>query len=142
MFRALPGSDKPRRRIDAAPEKWQALRDDLHMLTLANGEQWLELAERTSACPIMSGRNFELWQPLLALAAWLDDRGANGLLSAAVGTRREQQCIIRATAKKCKNPGRPRACDLQRYTAQVFSAPCRTRTYNPLIKSQLLCQLS
>jgi hypothetical protein len=22
------------------------------------------------------------------------------------------------------------------------SAPCRTRTYNPLIKSQLLCQLS
>jgi len=25
---------------------------------------------------------------------------------------------------------------------EARSAPCRTRTYNPLIKSQLLCQLS
>ena len=29
---------------------------------------------------MMSGRDFELWQPLLALAAWIESHGAQGLL--------------------------------------------------------------
>jgi hypothetical protein len=28
----------------------------------------------------MSGRNFEIWQPLLGLAAWFEEHGARGLL--------------------------------------------------------------
>ena len=28
----------------------------------------------------MTGRDFELWQPILALAAWFEERGAAGLL--------------------------------------------------------------
>jgi hypothetical protein len=28
----------------------------------------------------MSGRNFELWQPLLAIAAWFEDHGVKGFL--------------------------------------------------------------
>ena len=80
MFRAPPGSDKPRRRIDADPAGWQQLRDDLHSLALEHGPTWLELADRTDVCPSMSGRDFELWQPLLALASWIEAHGAKGLL--------------------------------------------------------------
>jgi hypothetical protein len=80
MFRAAPGSDKPRRRIDADPAGWQRLRDDLHSLALEYGPTWLELARRVDVCPRMAGRDFELWQPMLALAAWIESHGAGGLL--------------------------------------------------------------
>lgn len=80
MFRAAPGSDKPRRRIDADPAGWQPLRDDLHALALEHGPTWLELSKRVEVCPRMSGRDFELWQPILAIASWIESRGAGGLL--------------------------------------------------------------
>ena len=81
MFRAAPGTDKPKRRIDAAPGKWQALRDDLHALALQHGLAWLELAERNDVCPAgIDGRHYELWQPLLALASWIEAAGLPGLL--------------------------------------------------------------
>lgn len=79
MFRADPDSPKPRRRIDAKPEDWQTLRDDLHVLALEHGPVWLDLAGRDDACPAMSGRQFELWQPLLALASWIESAGAERL---------------------------------------------------------------
>jgi hypothetical protein len=80
MFRAPPGSEKPRRRIDAHPEGWQRLRDDLHALALEHGPTWLDLPERSNVCPPMSGRDYELWQPLLAIASWIESHGARGLL--------------------------------------------------------------
>ncbi len=80
MFRAAPRSEKPRRRIDADPSGWQRLRDDLHALALEYGPAWLDLRARTDDCPTMGGRDFELWQPLLALAYWLESSGAGGLL--------------------------------------------------------------
>ncbi len=81
MFRAAPGSEKPRRWIDANPAGWESLRDDQHALALEHGATWLELPERHGVCPPMSGRDYELWQPLLALAAWLESEGARGLLA-------------------------------------------------------------
>src|SRR5208282_4439536 len=80
MFRAAPRSERPRRRIDADPLGWQRLRDDLHALAMEHGADWLELAQRTDVCPRMGGRDFELWQPLLALASWIESHGARGLL--------------------------------------------------------------
>jgi hypothetical protein len=81
MFRAPPNSRKPKRRIDAKPEKWQSLRDDLHCLAIENGPTWLELARKSDVVPAgVNGRDFELWQPLLALASWIDDHGERGLL--------------------------------------------------------------
>lgn len=81
MFRAAPDSPKPRRRLDAEPHRWQAIRDDLHMTALEYGRTWLDLADRSGVVPAeLAGRDFELWQPLLAIAAWLQDRGADGLL--------------------------------------------------------------
>jgi hypothetical protein len=44
------------------------------------------------------------------------------------------QQVIKST------PASPQSQGLE--LSEVKSAPCRTRTYNPLIKSQLLCQLS
>ncbi|MCZ6652963.1 MAG: hypothetical protein O7D91_08040 [Planctomycetota bacterium] len=81
MFRAAPDSPKPRRRLDAEPHLWQAIRDDLHVTALEYGHAWLELSDRPDVVPAeLAGRDFELWQPLLALAAWLQDSGADGLL--------------------------------------------------------------
>ncbi len=81
MFRAAKGSDKPRRRIDAQRDLWVGLRNDLHFLALEHGPQFLELADTPDVCPRMSGRDFELWQPLLALASGIKTAGADGLLS-------------------------------------------------------------
>lgn len=81
MFRAAPGSPKPKRRIDADPDGWQTLRDDLHSLAMEHGPTWLELPDRSDLVPeALSGRDFELWQPLLALACWIESAGARGLL--------------------------------------------------------------
>lgn len=80
MFRSPPGSEKPRRRIDAEPAGWQRLRDDLHALALAHGSTWLDLPNKIDVCPKMSGRDYELWQPLLSLAWWIESQGARGLL--------------------------------------------------------------
>ncbi|MCC6127394.1 MAG: hypothetical protein IT426_20745 [Pirellulales bacterium] len=80
MFRSPPGSEKPQRGIDADPAAWQSLRDDLHALAMEHGAVWLELPRNVEVCPKMSGRDFELWQPILALAAWIESHGARGLL--------------------------------------------------------------
>ncbi|MCG3136719.1 MAG: hypothetical protein HJJLKODD_00555 [Phycisphaerae bacterium] len=80
MFRADPTSEKPRRRIDADPQRWADLRDNLHAIALEHGPTWLELADRSDVCPAMSGRDYELWQPIMAIAAWLEGLGADALL--------------------------------------------------------------
>lgn len=80
MFRAAPGSPKPRRRLDTPPLSWQSLRDDLHALALSHGKTWIELAHNHDACPDMTGRNYELFHPLMALASWLQNLGAADLL--------------------------------------------------------------
>jgi hypothetical protein len=51
MFRAGPDSPKPRHRIDADPDGWRQLRDDVHALALEHGATWLELARRADVCP-------------------------------------------------------------------------------------------
>jgi hypothetical protein len=72
MFRSPPDSDKPRRRIDADPARWQRLRDDLHIVALGPlADAALELSGCADLCPL-NGRQYELWQPILALAGWID----------------------------------------------------------------------
>ena len=110
MFRSGPGSSKPRRRIDEHPDVWAELRDDLHALALEHGAKWLELAIRADVCPAMSGRDFELWQPLLALAAWLDE------------TRRVWAAGPDADARCCDHRTRQRRRDA-RYRRSAPEAP-------------------
>ncbi|HJZ53529.1 MAG TPA: hypothetical protein VKE74_01140 [Gemmataceae bacterium] len=81
MFRAAADSPKPKRRIDADPAAWQSVRDDLHVLALEYGPRWVRLASCKDVVPAgLGGRHFELWQPLLALAHWFQDHGAENLL--------------------------------------------------------------
>ena len=55
-------------------------------------------------------------------------------------------CAGGATWEQAENPNVLPIADLcddvRKDAAKSETAPCRTRTYNPLIKSQLLCQLS
>jgi len=120
MFRAGPESPKPRCRIDAEPDAWRRLRDDLHALAVSNGLAWLILPGRADACPLMPGRAFELWQPLLSLAAYLEGHGATGLLAlmqahalASVGAGLEDQTpdsdetLLRFLAEELRAGNRP-----------------------------------
>jgi hypothetical protein len=78
MFRSPPGSDKPRRRVDVDPTRWQRLRDQLHLLALGDlGTTAPDLANLAAVCPL-GGRQYELWQPVLALASWVDFCRPNG----------------------------------------------------------------
>jgi hypothetical protein len=78
MFRSPPGSDKARRRVDADPDRWQALRDQLHVLALGELGTWAPpMADMADLCPL-GGRQYELWQPILALASWVDHCRPNG----------------------------------------------------------------
>jgi hypothetical protein len=80
MFRSPAGSLKPAHRIDEDPERWQAIRDDLHCLALNHAFDLRSLPARLDVCPDgITNRNFELWQPILSLASWLEEKGAKGL---------------------------------------------------------------
>ena len=82
MFRAAPDSEAPKRRLDESAADWQKLRDDLHALALEHGPTWLELANRADVVPRgLSGRDYELWQPLLAIAAFVEEAGLPGLVN-------------------------------------------------------------
>jgi hypothetical protein len=145
MFRAAPNSEKPRRRV--AAYRWQPLRDQLHVLSLEHGSEWLALVDRTDVCPTMSGRNYELWQPLLALAAWFEQRGVIGLLKlvqdyaqSSIDAGRdektpfEDEILLRLLADALRQGERPRASDVltqakvrepdgfERWTARGVSA--------------------
>jgi hypothetical protein len=81
MFRSAANSPKPKRRLDADPMAWQTVRDDLHALALEHGPTWAQLPALAHVVPSgIGGRNYELWQPLLALAGWLEEHGSDGLL--------------------------------------------------------------
>ena len=76
MLRSAPDSPKPRKRLDEVPQRWQQIRDALHELALGSmGPAAIELAKRADLCSL-SGRHHELWQPILALAEWVDPGGA------------------------------------------------------------------
>jgi hypothetical protein len=81
MFRSPPESNKPRQRLGDCDPLWQTLRDAAHAITLDFGRDWPRLAALSDVCPPMSGRSYELWQPLLAIAAWFEEHGVEGLLS-------------------------------------------------------------
>lgn len=78
MIRAGEESPKPKRRI--VSKKGQPIRDALHVLALEYGVELLQLPER-DVCPRgIFGRNWEVWQPILAIASWIEECGEEGLL--------------------------------------------------------------
>jgi len=125
MFRSPPGSPKPKLRVEQDAERWQVLRDALHTLAMEHGSEWLALPTRQDVVPEMSGRNFELWQPLLSIAAWLEDRGARGMLdllqrhamlliesSREAATPPDDEALLRALARAVGSGIAPTAGEL------------------------------
>lgn len=79
MIRASADSPKPKRRLNR--KSVQLVRDMLHAWALEYGETFLELPSRDVCPPEIFGRNWELWQPILALADLTQEAGAEGLLN-------------------------------------------------------------
>jgi hypothetical protein len=100
MFRSPPGSPKPKLRVEADAQRWQVLRDALHILAMEHGSEWLALPTRQDVVPEMSGRNFELWQPLLSIAAWLEDNGVRGMLD----TLRRHALLLIESSREAATP--------------------------------------
>ena len=73
MSRAHKSCAKPKRRFDEF--NWQEVRDDLHILTLEYGPDWLECGADSDACPKLGGRDYEKWQPILSVAKWFERNG-------------------------------------------------------------------
>jgi hypothetical protein len=132
MFRSPPGSMKPRLRVEADAKRWQMLRDALHILAMEHGSEWLALPARQDIVPQMSGRNFELWQPLLSIAAWLEDHGARGLLdllrqhallliesSREAATPPDDEALLRALARAVGSGIAPTAGELLATVGEV-----------------------
>ena len=133
MFRAAPNSEKPRRRTDADPKGWQTLRNDLHAVAMEHGPTWLDLAQRTDVCPTMSGRDYELWQPLLALASWVESKGARGLLKLLQNTpwrqsTRAKMRLLQTTTKRCCASCLTTSGQTARRGPVTFSSKPRRRT--------------
>jgi hypothetical protein len=90
MFRCPPESQKPKRRLGDEAERFQQLRDDLHAWALGNAPLFIELASMAALCEGMTGRHYELWQPLLALAALVNqDRALRQFADEIIGDNQE-----------------------------------------------------
>ena len=76
--RAAKDSPKPKRSMESTD--WQSLRDDLHVLAIENGDAWIEAAKRRDIGGKLNGRDFEVWQPLLSIAAFFEHAGVDDLL--------------------------------------------------------------
>lgn len=77
--RAASGSPKPKHQM--GDTDWQSIRDDLFLLAITNGQAWIEASKRQDVGTSINGRDFELWQPLLAIAAFFEDAGIEDLVS-------------------------------------------------------------
>ena len=90
MFKASASSPKPARRIDENPDRWKTLTDDLHSFALVAGRHIVSLAQKPVLCSGLSGREMEVWQPILALAKLVQEAGALGLVD-----------LVQSHAKSC-----------------------------------------
>ena len=80
MFRAPKDAPEVRRRIEEDDAVWVGLRDELHAFALTNGPKFVEAAARTDLCDEFGNRDYELWQPLVALAQLIEESGQPGLV--------------------------------------------------------------
>jgi hypothetical protein len=80
MFRAGKDSPIPKRRIDSRLKVLAGLRDDLYAMALSQGRTLAEMPCWPSECSNMNGRDFEVWQPIMAMARFVEEAGAEHLV--------------------------------------------------------------
>ena len=120
MFRSLPGSETVKKSLDENLGLWQGIQNDLHCLALSQGTIWQELTKRHDCVPKISGRQRELWQPILSIAEWLDSLGAGKILPTlqqfaldnlreftTAGVPEDDETLLKLLAKAVCNGERP-----------------------------------
>ena len=78
MTRAPKNAEQIRRRVASDAETWMGIRDGLYAMALGHGADFLDLAE----LPVgdwLTGRQHDVWQPILSIASWLENCGISGL---------------------------------------------------------------
>jgi len=80
LLRSADDRPQVRARLDAHPSEWQDLRDGLYAFALSHASEIVRTANRADGLTDgMSGRDAELWQPLLTLAYLCGREGTEGL---------------------------------------------------------------
>ncbi len=79
MIRAPKDSPKTKKRLEEHRGLFNTIRDDLHALALAYGPEFVKASKRNDVGQGLSNRGFELFQPLLALAKFLEQQGVAGI---------------------------------------------------------------
>ncbi|MGH2271269.1 hypothetical protein ACQ9LF_05665 [Anaerohalosphaeraceae bacterium U12dextr] len=101
MFRSPKDSPINRRRIHEKAEVFARLRDDLHAMSLCYAQRIIKQSQYRPECQNFNGRDYEIWQPILALADMLEQDGASGLVQIveefAVKTMESNEEIIPET---------------------------------------------
>jgi hypothetical protein len=131
MFRCPENCEKPRLRVETDRARWALVRDSLHAMAMNYGDAWLSLPGRENVCPEMSGRHYEIWQPVLAIAEWLEGHGAGNLLSVLrefalrsidstreATTPAEDEVLLQALAHLVANKCHPTAKEVLHAAAQ------------------------
>lgn len=81
MLRTSGASRQVRASLDADAARWQRLRDDLHALVLTHAGEVITAAQAADGLiDGLSGRDAELWRPLLVLARLCDPEDVAGLV--------------------------------------------------------------
>lgn len=81
--RVGPKSPKPKRLIDAYD--WQTIRDDLHCMAVEHGSEWRRIGAAGNFGQSLTGRNFEIWRPVMTMAEFFDTNGVSGLVDLIAG---------------------------------------------------------
>jgi hypothetical protein len=80
MMRARHGSAVTRRRLDEDQTRFRDLKDAIYIFMLEHSSALVNhISNTTHSLPEMSGRDVELWAPILATASWFETHGADGL---------------------------------------------------------------
>jgi len=116
-------SPKPKRSWDST--NWESIRDDLHVLSINHGDDWLRAAKCRDVGKRLNGRDWELWQPLLSIGAFIEAGGIEGLVDnlelfalANIGDTADQrtpetdETLLRILVESIRDGNRPIAAEL------------------------------
>jgi len=78
--KAPEDADQIQRQVSEDVATWMCLRNDLHASALSNGVAFLDLASQRVG-QWLTGRQRDVWQPMLSLAGWVEGHGVPGLQS-------------------------------------------------------------
>ena len=79
--KAPKNADQIQRQVSEDAETWMCLRNALYASALSNGAAFLDLASQRVG-QWLTGRQRDVWQPMLSLAGWVEGHGVPGLQAA------------------------------------------------------------